>query len=110
MATDGRKRRDEQMDNLRTRPLLSSTHRMEMVLPEIGKASLTKAQPSVHELDVALIQGIVDDGLVLLHHDAAGGVHNIPPGGRVGVDRVNGGQQQLLLRAGASSKILLGLV
>ncbi len=42
-----------------------------MLISKVDKALFAKIQASVDKLDVALVEGVVDDGLVLVHHHAA---------------------------------------
>lgn len=75
------------------------------------EALLAEREAGLDELDVrALAQRVGDDRLVLLGRDRARRVDDKPaPGGRVGRDRVDRAEHELLLEVREERKVALGL-
>lgn len=95
------------------RPVSSSElHLASKVLaPERGESLSTELESSLDELDVgSLSEGVVDNGLVLVNRDGAGRVDEVTSRRRVGVDRVDGAEDELLLEVGEQVEVSLGLV
>ena len=59
---------------VRVVPLGQVHARVEPPLPEFGEALNPEVEPGWDELDVSLLEGVVDDTLVLLGKDGASGV------------------------------------
>lgn len=78
--------------------------------PEARESLPSKLQPGLDKLDVgALAESVVDDSLVLVDGDGASGVDDVAARRGVGVDRVNGAEEKLLLEVGEKMEITLGL-
>ena len=71
---------------------------VEAALPEADEPGAAKLEAARHHLDVALLQGVVDDVFVLLHHHAAGGVDLC---GSSGGGDGRGGRSAVSVRAAA---------
>ena len=94
--------------------------RVEVVVAERGEARSTERQSRVHQLHVALPQRVVDHVLVLEHRDRTGGVnehrtvlratHRFSLENLLGVDGVDGVENQLLLNGGIRLDVLDGSV
>jgi hypothetical protein len=54
-------------------------------------------------------QSVIHDGLVLVDGDGTGRVDNVTAGGGVGVDRVEGAQDELFLQVGEEMEVSVGL-
>lgn len=108
----GRRGRHETRTVVNVRPVSSSElHLASKVLaPERGESFSTKLESSLDELDVGpLSEGVVNDSLVLVNRDGAGRVDEVTSRRRVGVDRVDGAEDELLLEVGEQVKVSLGL-
>jgi hypothetical protein len=74
---------------------------------DAGTHSRRRRAPSPRaHLDVALAQRVVDHVFVLLCQQRARGVHHVAAAGAVGVDEVDGRQQQLLLQVRAAPDVV----
>lgn len=82
---------------------------MEPMLLVAVEAITPKVQPSRHHLDMPLAQRVVDNCLILLHHDAASGVDNVSTGGALRVNEVYGRKDEFLLELAAAPNVLLAL-
>lgn len=82
----------------------------EVLAPERPKALPSELESGLDELNVgSLPEGVVDDGLVLIDSNGARRVDDVASGGRVGVDRVDGAEEELLLKVGEEVEVSLGL-
>jgi len=66
----------------------------------LGDAGLANLQTGLDQFDVAIAEGIINNPLILLNRDRASRVYNIPACFRLGIDAVNGGENQFLLEVG----------
>jgi hypothetical protein len=82
--------------------------RVEAALAVADEAGPSKLKAGWNHLDVTLAQRVVDDVLILLHQQGAGGVHNVAAAAATSVYQVNGRQQQLLLEVRAAPDVLAG--
>ena len=77
---------------------------------EFGQARLAEVQAGRHEFDVTLFQGIVDHLLAFVHQNRTGRIDQVATAFRVCVQRIDGGQQKLLLQIGVLFDVILVLV
>ena len=54
------------------------------------------------EFDISLLEGVIDDGFVFLHHDGTSGVDDVTARTAVRVNGIDGSQEQLLLKSRAT--------
>jgi hypothetical protein len=91
---------------------LAYLHRgVEDLAANLGEALLSECQARLDQPDVgALVQRVLHDLLVLLDSDGTRRVNDVAAGLAVVVDRVDGGEEQLLLQVRQLHEIGLGLV
>ena len=63
---------------------------VEPVLPKLLEAWLTKRKPCIDNFDVAVVQRILHNCLVLFYSQSAGRINNVTAGGAVGIHDVDG--------------------
>lgn len=84
--------------------------RVKPELAVLGETRSAEVKSAGHNLDVPLPQCVVDDVLVLIDHDGAGGVHDITASFALSIDQINRCQKQLLLQKSTPVDFLLALV
>jgi hypothetical protein len=97
--------------NMRIEPPRQMHILAKLLATEALEALLAERQSRLDELDVRTFpQSVSDDRFVLLGRDAAGRVDDVASFLRVGGDRVDGAEDELLLEVGEEGEVALGLL